>query len=151
MAITTGAAIVEFGAQSTVITTGATVNSGNPSLIGDVTLFTNIDNAPSASFIFTGSFGTAPTLDSTIALYAQLLDVDGTNDTIEPSGTYNNIYMGSFPLANATGTQTLSIVAGLPNAKASQGYNFFIVNQSGQDLTTGATVKITSTAINAKI
>ena len=152
MAITTGAAVEEFGTQTTVITTGSTVNTDSPSLIGDATSFTNTANAVSANFVFTGSFGVAPDVDGTIDLYAQLLDVDGTNDTVIPSASYENIYLGLFPLqSDASGSQTLSLVTGLPNAKSSQEYNFFIINRAGQNLTSGATVKITDTAINSKV
>ena len=150
MAISTGAAVEEFGTQTAVITTAGTVSGTAITPSSDSTTFTNTDNAVSAAFVFVGSYTVAPDLNSSVDLYAQLLDVQSTNDTVEPTATYLNQYISSFPLIDATGSQTLSIIAGLPNVKAAQQYNFFIVNNAGQTLSAGANVYITDTAINTK-
>ena len=150
MAITTGAAIEEFGTQTAVITTAGAVNNTSFSLNTDATTFTNSDDALTAAFVFKGTFSVSPTASSSIDLYAQLLNIQGTNDTPEPSATLFDQYMGSFQLDVTTSEQTLGFVGSLPNIKAGQEYNFFIQNKSGQTLSAAANVYITTTAVNSK-
>lgn len=143
MAIETNAAIDVFGTQDTAITTNATIANGSFSTTAQATTWTNDDDVREASAVFTGAYGSAPNANSSVALFARLMNIDGTSDQPVPDGNFQHRWCGSFPLNDQTASQSSAIDITLPNTKTSQDYEFYIQNNAGQTLSSGATVKIT--------
>lgn len=148
MAIGTDAAIDFFGTKDEVISiAGAAVATGSYSDSGDLTSWTNDDDAREAELTCNFTFGGNPTAGTTVDVYVRLMDIDGTTDAEEPGANVPYRYMNSFPL-NAGGTTTVcTITIALPNQYTSQVYNFYLKNNSGQNLNTGSTVDITPKAV----
>ena len=143
MAISTDALIEFFGTQDTVTGTVSAVTDGSFSVAGDVSTWTNDDDAPSAVFVFVPDYSVAPTAGRYVDLYAKLENSDGTADTDEPTNDLPYWYMGAFPLAANTNNDAIAIRCPLPNTKSSQEYIFYIKNNAGQSLSTGWTLKVT--------
>lgn len=148
MAIATNDAIDKFGTQTTVVASGSALADTIVSASSEGTL-TNTDDVREAAAVFTGTFAGAPAANSTVDLYLQPLDIDGTNDAPAPASTYLNVYAGSFPLSSAT-TQSVPIDIPLPNTKSGQTYGIFVQNAAGQALNSGWTLKVTPKAIGPK-
>ena len=66
---------------------------------------------PDARFVLTGAFATAPTENSTLALYARPLNIDGTADADAPETTRPVQYIGVFLVNNVTTSQSLALMA----------------------------------------
>lgn len=147
MAISTGAAIEFFGTQDTLGTASSAVANAGFSVAGDLSTWTNDDDAVSASVTISATFSVAPTANGTINLYARLLNVQGVNDATVPDANFQHIYVGSFPLNDSTAAQYVSIEIGLPNTYTSQQYEFYVENKSGQTLPAGWDIYITPKAI----
>lgn len=147
MAISTGAAIEFFGTQDTLGTSSAAVANNAFSIAGDLSTWTNDDDAIMASVVLTCTFSVAPTANSSVNLYARLLDVSGTNDATVPDANFQHVYVGSFPLNDGTSAQYIPIDIGLPNTSTSQQYEFYIENKSGQSLPAGWDFLVTPKAI----
>ena len=135
MAIGTDAAIQFFGTQDevTVASPGAVAN-GALSAAGDVSDWTNDDDAPLAMFVLVlQDLSGAATAGDTIDLYCKPLDVVNTSgDHQGPTSTLKTIYLGSFAVDSVDPAATddnyvLGPVA-LPNTKTSQIYEFYIFN-----------------------
>ena len=140
----------EFGTQTEVISTANIVNDAGLSLSTDATTFTVSDDELSAVYVLTSQFTINPLSNSSVDLIGRLLSVEGANDSVEPTQAFLHTYITSFPLAEQTTQQTISAVGRLPNVETGQQYDFYIRNNSGQDMSAGATVHITTTAVNAK-
>lgn len=146
MAIGTGAEIDFFGTQDTVSGTTAAVANNGFSATGDISAWTNDDDARQASITLTGTFAVAPTLGTYVNLYARLMNVDGTSDNPVPSVSFLHTCLGSFPVDDVTSSQVITLDIPLPNAYTSQVYEFYIENKSGQSLNSGWTLKVTPKA-----
>ena len=147
MAISTGAAIEFFGTQDTLGTSSAAVANAGFSIAGDLSTWTNDDDAVSASVTLLANFSVAPTANTSINLYLRLLDVQSTNDGTVPDANFQHTYVGSFPLNDSTVAQYITIDIGLPNSVTSQQYEFYIENKSGQSLPAGWDIYVTPKAI----
>jgi hypothetical protein len=147
MAIATGAAVEFFGTQDTLGTSSAAVANAAFSIAGDLSTWTNDDDAPQASVTLLCNFSVAPTANSSINLYARLLDVQSTNDSTVPDANFQHRYVGSFPLNDSTVAQYISIDISLPNAYTSQQYEFYVENKSGQSLPSGWDLYVTPKSI----
>lgn len=149
MAIGSGAFIEFFGDQDSVdSSTTSAVSDGAFSSSGDLLTWTNDDDAPFAALVLDGAtFDTAPDASSNIEVFAQLLNVSGSNDALPPSSTLLETFIGTFSLEVSTAPQYPSIVVKLPNTKTSQEYDFYIRNQGGQTLSSGWGLLSTPTAI----
>ena len=147
MAIATGAAIEFFGTQDTLGTSSAAVANDAFSIAGDLSTWTNDDDAVSASVTLLANFSVAPTANTSINLYLRLLDVQSTNDGTVPDANFQHTYVGSFPLNDSTVAQYITIDIGLPNSVTSQQYEFYVENQSGQSLPAGWDCYVTPKAI----
>lgn len=146
MAIGTDDAIHKFGTQDTITAGGGTSSVVNAafSASGDAAAWTNDDDAPMASV--TAKFDwntTAPDANSTIQLYARLMNTDSTNDSDIPDANYTHYYLGSFKINDVLTNQYITIDIALPNAYTSQIYEFYIENSTGQTLQAAWTMKIT--------
>jgi hypothetical protein len=147
MAISTGAAIEFFGTQDTLGTTSSAVANAAFSVAGDLSTWTNDDDAVSASVTLLANFSVAPTANTSVNLYLRLLDVQSTNDGTVPDANFQHTYVGSFPLNDSTVAQYITIDIGLPNSVTSQNYEFYVENSSGQSLPAGWDIYVTPKAI----
>lgn len=152
MTIATGDQIDKFGASVDTITTGTPGSIANAafSAAGDVAAWTNDEDAPLAQFFLTAQWATVTGVaNKRVILYARLLNVDGTTDAVAPSANRKSIQIGAFNVyAASTGTNYLfeSGLVRLPNAKASQEYEFYLENQSGQTISSGWALKMQTIA-----
>lgn len=68
-----------------------------------------------AKFVASFTFATAPTEGTDLALFAQPLDIEGTNDAEVPEMTRPTVVLGTFVVNNVTTTQYAElIVRGVP-------------------------------------
>tara|TARA_R110000787_G_scaffold160088_1_gene273838 strand:- start:559 stop:1014 length:456 start_codon:yes stop_codon:yes gene_type:complete len=151
MAIATGAAVEFFGTQDTLGTSSAAVANAAFSIAGDLSTWTNGDDAVSASVTLLANFSVAPTANTSINLYLRLLDVQSTNDGTVPDANFQHTYVGSFPLNDSTVAQYITIDIGLPNSVTSQQYEFYVENSSGQSLPAGWDIYVTPKAIGPHV
>jgi len=147
MAIGTDSSIEFFGTQDTVTSSSSAVTDGSFSVSGDITTWTNDDDAAGAAVVFEGTYSTAPDANSTVTLYARLLNVQSTNDQDAPDSNFNHYPLGVFPLNDVTSAQYVVIKVPLPNTKTSQEYEFYIQNNGGQTLSAGWDLYVTPVSI----
>ena len=146
MAIGTDSAIEFFGTQTTLAGSGGTVVDG--AFAASVATFTNSDDAPMAAIILEATFSVAADANSSVNLFAELVDIQGTNDSQSPSSTFSSVYLGSFPLdSSTTSAQYIPIDIRLPNVETSQQYIFSIENNGGQTISSGWDLYITPKTI----
>lgn len=143
MAIGTDSAIEFYGTQDTVTSSSSAVTDGSFSVSGDITTWTNDDDAPGAAVVFEGTYSSAPTAETTVDLYARPMNVQSTNDQDAPDANFLHYYLGSFPLNDVTTAQYCVIRVALPNTKTSQEYDFYIQNNAGQTLSAGWDLYVT--------
>jgi hypothetical protein len=135
MAIGTDDAIHKFGTQDQVtVASPGSVANGAFSAAGDVTDWTNDDDAPMAIFVLVlQDLSGAATAGDTIDLYCKPLNVvNTTGDHQGPGTNIESIYLGSFLVdavdPAATDDNYVLGPVGLPNTKSSQEYEFYIYN-----------------------
>ena len=143
MAIGTNALVEFYGTQDTLGTSSATVADTEFSIAGDLSTWTNDDDAPMASITALLDWSVAPDSNSAVNLYCRLLNVQSTNDADVPDANFAHIYLGRFPLNDVTTNQYITIDVSLPNGKTSQEYEFYIQNQSGETIQSGWDIYIT--------
>ena len=87
------------------------------------------------------TFGTAPTANTTIDVYARENDIDSTNDAQVPTTTYKPCYIGSFVVNAVTTAQYCKFIArDVPRTPS----DYYIHNNAtGQTISAGWTLKIT--------
>lgn len=147
-----------LGAATTTVVSVAANMSANY-VAGNTTLLDNSSEMYpyGLAVLYVSGFGTAPTANTAVSLWAVPQDIDSTNDATNGStvdgtpaaesglkSSGGAIPVGRFYLANSTSAQRIATVISLLGlAKA----NFFIKNESGVTLNAGAgtecTVKIT--------
>ena len=141
MAIETGDAIEKFGTQDTVTSSTASVTDTSFSAQEDT--WTNDDDAPLASVVLECTFSTAPDANSSVGLFARLLNIQSTNDAETPNADMTAVALGSFALNDVTSAQYSAIDVKLPNTKTSQEYEFYIQNNGGQTISAGWDLYVT--------
>jgi hypothetical protein len=137
-----GENIVVFGTAKTLEASGAAVANGAVIQADDATYGVVADGGsfPDAVFALVGTFATAPVEGAILALYAQVLDIDGTLDTDVPEATRPGRFIGAFPVNNTTIAQPLELIAyDLPRLASYYVHN----NGTGQSLSAGWTLKVT--------
>ena len=137
MAIGTDDLIHKFGTQDevTVASPGA-VSDGAFSAAGDVSDWTNDDDAPLAAFVLIlQDLSAAPSATNTVDLFCKPLNVQGTDDHQGPNANVETIWLGSFVIDQVDPAATDdAYVLGpvpLPNVATSQVYEFYIKNNLG--------------------
>ena len=135
-------AIVKLGTIKTLESSGASVANAAMSLATTATYGIVADGAsyPDADFVLSATFGVAPTVNTTIDLYAQELDIDGTSDAQVPTTTYKQRYIGSFVVNAVTTAQPLKLRADDVPLVASY---YLHNNATGQTMSAGWTLKVT--------
>lgn len=145
MAITSGAALWEYGTQTTVITEAA--GSANLSFSGTPTTYTQTDYCPLADVTLDITYTTAPPVGSVINLYRRDMNIDGTNDAVVPSANHLHTYAGTFQLSPTTGRQYHQ----LTDIPLTVSQDFYIEFRATYATATNATtVKVTPKSFNAK-
>lgn len=133
--------IYAVGTVKTLASSGAAIANGSLAqattasydVVADGSGFTD------GEFVLTGTFATAPTEGTVLALYAQPLDVDGTLDAETPETTRPTMRIGTFVVNNVTTTQT--IVCRGYDLPLLASYYIHNVN-TGQQLSAGWTLKV---------
>lgn len=141
-------AIMKWSAMTTTVI-DLTADLTNNSVAGGTTLLDNSTELmpyARATFNNPGTFGAAPTNNSTVNLYAVLQDTDGTSDdTAAPTGSdvESARFMGAFTIYDTDEEQRCSIDIDLMGIQKAY---FYIENKTGQTITGSAShiyVKIT--------
>ena len=106
-------AIVVKGTEKTLEASGPAIANNTLAQADDASYSIATDGAyyPDARFVLTGAFATAPTENSTLALYARPLNIDGTADADAPETTRPVQYIGVFLVNNVTTSQSLALMA----------------------------------------
>ena len=133
---------IVFGTQKTLEASGASIANNALAQADDATYGVVADGGsyPHARFVAALTFGTAPTENTVVALYAQPLDIDGTNDADAPETTRPVVFIGSFVVNNVTTAQYLQIDArNVPWIASYYLHN----NGTGQTISAGWTLKVT--------
>ena len=143
MAISADALVEFFGTQDTLGTSSAAVADAAFSIAGDLSTWTNDDDAPRASVTLLANYSVAPDANSVINLYVRPLNIQSTNDQEIPDANFTHTYVGSFPVNDVTTAQYVAIDISLPNAYASQQYEFYVENSTGQSLPAGWDLYVT--------
>src|SRR5512139_1906188 len=115
-------------AAAVVAANKASFNSANSSMY------------PLADFVLKADFGAAVAA-TTVDLFRQDLDIDSTNDALDPTAsTYEQVYVGSFVIKSG---QSASAYYPLVNVVLSANCQFSIKNSTAQNLIAGWTLKAT--------
>ena len=139
-------AIVKLGTQKTLEANGAAIANNTLAQADDASYSIATDGAyyPDARFVLTGSFATEPTENSTLALYARPLNIDGTADADAPETTRPTQYIGVFAVNNVTTAQSLVLMA--QNVPWEADY-YIHNNGTGQTLSAGWKLLVTPCTI----
>lgn len=143
-------AILFLGTQKTLEANGAAI-ANNALAQADDASYSVVDDGssyPDARFVLTGTFATAPTENTTLALYARPLDIDGAADADAPETTRPTVFIGTFAVNNVTTAQSLMLIAQDVPWKA----DYYIHNNgTGQTLSAGWTLKVTPCTIGPAV
>ena len=137
-----GETIIKLGTPKTLEASGASIANNTLAQADDASYSVSADGAyyPDAKFVLAATFGTAPPEGTTLALYAQPLDIDGTNDSDAPEATRPTVFIGTFTVNNVTTAQYIELLAQDVPWNAS----YYIHNNgTGQTLSAGWTLKVT--------
>jgi hypothetical protein len=149
MTISTNDMVVKLGTTKTLSSSGAAIANNTIVQATDATYSTSADgnDAPDAEFVLACTFGTAPTVNTTLDLYAAEQDIDGTNDAAAPTTTYKPRYIGSFVVNAVTTTQYLKLRSSDVPTVA---YYYLHNNGTGQTVNAGWTLKVTPRTVGPK-
>ncbi|UCV02290.1 hypothetical protein [Dechloromonas denitrificans] len=131
-----GATIIDIGTRKALEANGASIASGALAQANDASydIVSDGGGCTDAKFIISGTFTTAPTENTTLAVYAQPLDIDGTNDADAPETTRPTVFVGTVQVNNVTSTQYFELLAENVPWKA----NYYLHNNgTGQTLSAG--------------
>ncbi len=139
-------AIVKLGTQKTLEASGAAIANNTLAQADDASysIATDGNYYPDARFVLTGAFATAPTENTTLALYARPLNIDGTADADAPEITRPTQYIGVFAVNNVTTSQSLALMA--QNVPWEADY-YIHNNGTGQTLSAGWDLLVTPCTI----
>ena len=139
-------AIVFQGTQKTLEASGAAIANNALAQADDASygIVADGDSYPDARFVLTGTFSVAPTENTTLALYARPLNIDGTADADAPETTRPTQYIGFFVVNNVTSAQ--SLVCNAQNVPWEADY-YIHNNGTGQTLGAGWKLLVTPCTI----
>lgn len=149
MVIPTNTVIEWRGTTKTLEASGASITSGSVAQANDATYDTVADGegTPDAEFVASFTFGSTPTENGVLALYAQPLDIDGTADAEVPEATRPTRYIGAFVVNNVTTAQYAILQAErLPKLASYYLHN----SATGQTVSAGWTLKVTPLGLTPK-
>ncbi len=137
-----GETILKTGTPKTLEANGASIANNTLAQADDASYSVASDGAyyPDAKFVLAATYATAPTEGTTLALYAQPLDIDGTNDAEAPETTRPTGFIGTFAVNNVTTAQYAELIVQDVPWNASY---YLHNNGTGQTLSAGWTLKVT--------
>ncbi len=154
MAIDTGSAIEKFGTLDP-IDDGSTsaISDGAMSAHADITAWTNDDDAPIVKLIFLFQYPSG-TLSGDIDVHVRPINIDGTNDSPQPTTSNKLGYAGSFDIdPGMAATTDVPYVCYVPltpfSTKTSQEYEFYLFNDSGVPVSANWDLDAVSSALGA--
>lgn len=153
MALTADSTIEEFGTKDPVDDgTTSAVSDGAMSASADISAWTNTDDVASVMLTLLWQYASG-TIDGSINIHVRPINVDGTNDTPQPTTTDQLGYVGSFNIATAqaatTDTAYTKIITLVPFAtKTSQEYEFYLFNDSGVAISANWDLDVTPKTYN---
>lgn len=100
----------------------------------------NHSNYPLADFVLSCSFGAAVAPGTTVNLYRQDQDIDGSNDAPAPASTYKATFVGAFILPSGQSAAAYYPLTDVPLSKICK---FSIENNTAQSVSAGWTLKAT--------
>ena len=136
MAVGADSAVEFFGTLDAVDDTSTSaVSDGAMSAAADITAWTNDDDAPYAKLILLWQYASG-TIDGHINIHIRPINVDGTNDTPQPTASNQIGFCGRFEIdTGQSATTDTAYVAYVPltpySVKSSQEYEFYLYNDSG--------------------
>ena len=134
MAIAENALIDFLATADEVTTTSSAVANDAFSVAGDTSEWTNDDDSPLAIAVLGSAFGAALAGGTTVDLYARKMNIQSTNDSPIPIAGYKGAYLGSFLMDDIATKHYVGIEIYLENYQASSVYEFYVNNQSGQQM-----------------
>ena len=139
-------AIVKLGTQKTLEASGASIANNTLAQANDASYSIATDGAyyPDARFVLTGTFATAPTENTTLALYARPLNIDGTADADAPETTRPVHYRGVLVDNNAPTAQAPVV---MPQNVPWEADYYIHNNGTGQTLSAGWDLLVTPCTI----
>ena len=145
MAISSGAALYEYGTQVTAISDTSAI-ADTAFNAGTITALVQTDCCPLGDAVLNVTMAVAPAAGAAFHLYRRDMNIDGTNDSTAPDANFKSTYIGSFPLDLVTSAQYIS----LTDIPLTVDQEFYLENDAGQ-ATSGTTVlKVTPKSYNAK-
>jgi hypothetical protein len=139
-----GELITVWGSLITLESNGGAIANNSLVLADDATydVVSQGSSYPDAEFVLSGAFAIAPVENTTLALYARPLDVDGTADSDVPEATRPTVFIGTFSVNNVTTLQTL-VLNGLFASDVPRLAEYYVHNNgTGQSLSAGWTLKV---------
>jgi hypothetical protein len=135
---------ITLGTEKTLEANGGSCASAAIVQANDATYGIVADGAsfPDAEFALRCQWATITSIENkTIDLYARELNFDSTNDAIAPTATFTHKYINSFRISAvaANTDQYMHLVAREVPREA----EYYIINSSGQTISSGWTLKVT--------
>jgi len=152
MAIGTNDAIHKFGTQDVVDdTTTSAITNTSFSVAADITSWTNDDDAPLADMVLQWQYPSGTiSAGAVINIYAQLMNIQSTNDAAVPDASNKKTYLGFFQIDEGLAATTDEFVTAhivLPNTYSSQVYDFYLENKTGVTISANWNLWITPKTI----
>ena len=124
---------LEGGSGSSAVADGGVSTAG----VNGLTAWTNTDDAPEATFVFEGTFASAPAAGGSLILLAQKTAVRSTNNDEVPTANHPHTFIGRFPIKDTASAQRVTVNFPLPDWKSQSIYQFHVLNKSGVSLNAG--------------
>ncbi|MCP5010110.1 MAG: hypothetical protein GY942_09050 [Aestuariibacter sp.] len=154
MAIDTGSAIEKFGTKDAVDDgTTSAISDGAMSAAADISAWTNDDDAPIAKLILLFQYPSG-TLRGNIDVHVRPINIDGTDDSPQPTTSNKVGYAGSFEIdPDMSATTDVPYVCYVPltpfSTKSSQEYEFYLFNDSGVQVSANWDLDVVPSALGA--
>ena len=150
MAIGSDTGVWFFGTQTEVSNSQGTL--ADNAYVACGTQLTNTVNATDGAAVMKLQFDTTAPVVGNVMLFAELQNVQGTNDMDAPSALNDHVFLGAFPIvySKAIDTDYYTVIPSftIPAAGAAQVIEFWIKNNAtGQTIGTGWQVWITLKAL----
>ncbi len=136
--------IAAWGTEKTLEANGGSCANGAVIIADDATYSVVSDGAnyPDAEFVLVCQWATVTSIENkAIVLLARDLDIDSTNDQSAPTATFNHRFIGSFIIAD--GTSATNQYFKLTTQDVPKLAQYYLLNQSGQTISAGWTLKVT--------
>ena len=145
MTILSGAAVFQYGTQTTVISDAVAI-ANTAFNAGTIAALTQVDVCPLGDAVLAVTMAVAPAEGASFHLYRRDMNIDGANDSTVPDANFKRTHVGSFPLDLVTSAQYIS----LTDIPLVADQEFYIENDAGEATTGTTVVKVTPKSYNVK-